>query len=104
MSAHAMTPKQAALALMAAMPIGPSVQQLEEYGIDATTEQAQAMTQEVLSLNLFWIFASIEAHILQKYQAVLSDFILNTMEQGRSSRTAISNRSQRAIESPDVLQ
>ncbi|MCG3778019.1 MAG: hypothetical protein JW388_0725 [Nitrospira sp.] len=80
MSAHAMTPKQAALALMAAMPIGPSVQQLEEYGIDATTEQAQAMTQEVLSLNLFWIFASIEAHIPQKYQAVLSDFILNTME------------------------
>ncbi|MCX5725001.1 MAG: hypothetical protein NTX84_10930 [Nitrospirae bacterium] len=82
MSAHAMTPKQAAAALMAAMPIGPSVQQLEEYGIDATTEQAQAITQEVLSLNLFWMFASIEAHIPQKYQAVLSEFILDMMEAG----------------------
>ncbi|MBA0914178.1 MAG: hypothetical protein SCG73_04000 [Nitrospiraceae bacterium] len=82
MSAHAMTPKQAAVALMAAMPIGPSVQQLEEYGIESTTEQAQAIAHEVLSLNLFWMFASIEAHILQKYQAVLSEFILDTMEAG----------------------
>ncbi len=80
MSAHAMTPKQAAVALIAAMPTGVSVQQLEEYGIAATTEQAQAITSEVLSLNLFWIFASIEAHIPQKYQAVLSEFILDTME------------------------
>jgi hypothetical protein len=82
MSAHAMTPKQAAVALIAAMPTGVSVQQLEEYGIAATTEQAQAITSEVLSLNLFWIFASIEAHIPQKYQAVLSEFILDTMEAG----------------------
>lgn len=82
MSAHAMTPKQAAVALIAAMPTGVSVQQLEEYGIAATTEQAQAITSEVLLLNLFWIFASIEAHIPQKYQAVLSEFILDTMEAG----------------------
>ena len=68
MSANSMTPKQAAAALVAAMPIGLSVQQLEEYGIEATVEQAQAITQEVLSLNLFWIFAAVEAHIPQKYQ------------------------------------
>ena len=66
MSANSMTPKQAAVALVAAMPTGLSVEQLEEYGIEATTEQAQAITQEVLSLNLFWIFAAIEAHIPQK--------------------------------------
>ena len=82
MSAHAMTPKQAAVALLAALPTGVSVPQLEEYGIAATMEQAQAITREVLSLNLFWIFASIEAHIPQKYQAVLSEFILDTMEAG----------------------
>lgn len=64
MSPNSMTPRQAAAVLVAAMPIGVSVQQLEEYGIEATTEQAQAITQEVLSLNLFWIFAAIEAHIL----------------------------------------
>ncbi|HEX7094220.1 MAG TPA: hypothetical protein VF205_11165 [Nitrospiraceae bacterium] len=82
MSANSMTPKQAAVALVAAMPIGVSVQQLEEYGIEATTEQAQAITQEVLSLNLFWIFAAIEAHIPQKYQYALSTLILDAMVAG----------------------
>jgi hypothetical protein len=82
MSANSMTPKQAAVALIAAMPIGVSVQQLEEYGIEATAEQAQAITQEVLSLNLFWIFAAIEAHIPLKYQSALSEFTLDTMKAG----------------------
>lgn len=82
MSANSMTPRQAAAALVAAMPIGVSVQQLEEYGIEATAEQAQAITQEVLSLNLFWIFAAIEAHIPQKYQSALSELILDTMKAG----------------------
>jgi len=82
MSANSMTPRQAAVALVAAMPMGVSVQQLEEYGIEATTEQAQAITQEVLSLNLFWIFAAIDAHIPQKYQSALSELIVNAMEAG----------------------
>lgn len=82
MSTGSMTPRQAATALIEAMPIGVSVQQLEEYGIDATTEQAQAITQEVLSLNLFWIFAAIEAHIPQKYQPALSDLIVDTIKAG----------------------
>jgi hypothetical protein len=64
------------------MPVGVSVQQLEEYGIDATEERAQAITQEVLSLNLFWILAAIEAHIPQKYQSALSELILETLEAG----------------------
>ena len=82
MSANSMTPRQAAVALVSAMPIGVSVQQLEEYGVEATTEQAQAITQEVLSLNLFWMFAAIEAHIPQKYQSALSELILDTIEAG----------------------
>lgn len=82
MSAQAMTPKQAAVALIGAMPVGPSVQQLEEYGIEATTEQAQAITREVLSLNLFWMCASIDAHIPRKYQAALSEFIVDTVGAG----------------------
>lgn len=82
MSANSMTPRQAAVALIAAIPIGVSVQQLEEYGIEATTEQAQVITQEMLSLNLFWIFAAIEAHIPQKYQSALSELILGSIEAG----------------------
>ncbi len=64
------------------MPTGLSVQQLEEYGIEATIEQAQAITQEVLSLNLFWVFAAIEAHIPLKYQPALSDHMLASIEAG----------------------
>lgn len=82
MSVNSMTPKQAAAALIAAVPSGVSVQQLEEYGIESTPEQARAITQEVLSLNLFWIFAAIDAHIPQKYQAALSELILDGMEAG----------------------
>jgi hypothetical protein len=68
--------------LVAAMPIGVTVQQLEEYGIEVTSEQAQAITQEVLSLNLFWMFAAIEAHIPQKYQSALSELIVDAVEAG----------------------
>ena len=80
MSANSMTPRQAAVALVAAMPMGVSAEQLEEYGIKATAEQAQAITREVLSLNLFWIFAAIEAHIPQKYHSALSELIVNAIE------------------------
>jgi len=89
MSANSLTPKQAAVALVAAMPIGVSVQQLEEYGIEATVEQAQEITQEVISLNLFWIFKAIEAHIPQKYQSVLSELILDAMEAGLGTTVPI---------------
>lgn len=82
MSTNSMTPKQAAAALVKTIPVGVTIQQLEDYGIEATAEQAQAITQEVLSLNLFWIFGAIEAHIPQKYQAALSELILDTIEAG----------------------
>jgi len=93
MSANSMTPRQAAAALVAAMPSGISVQQLEEYGIEATVEQAQAITQEVLSLNLFWIFAAIEAHIPQKYQSALSDLILASIEAGWGTTVPVGSAS-----------
>jgi hypothetical protein len=93
MSANSMTLKQAAVSLLAAMPLGLSVQQLEEYGIEATPEQAQAITQEVLSLNLFWIFAAIEAHIPQKYQSVLSELILDTMKAGWGTTVPVGSAS-----------
>ncbi|MEO8048688.1 MAG: hypothetical protein ABI684_15490 [Nitrospirota bacterium] len=93
MAANSMTPRQAAVALLAAMPTGLSVQQLEEYGIEATTEQAQAITQEVLSLNLFWVFAAIEAHIPLKYQSALSDHMLASMEAGWGTTVPVGSAS-----------
>lgn len=93
MAANSMTPRQAADALIAAIPTGVSVQQLEEYGIEATTVQAQAITQEVLSLNLFWIFAAIEAHIPQKYQPALSDHMLASIEAGWGTTVPVGSAS-----------
>ena len=93
MAANSMTPRQAADALIAAIPTGVSVQQLEEYGIEATAEQAQAITQEVLSLNLFWIFAAIEAHIPQKYQPALSDHMLASIEAGWGTTVPVGSAS-----------
>jgi hypothetical protein len=93
MAANSMTPRQAAVALVAAIPIGLSVQQLEEYGIEATVEQAQGITQEVLSLNLFWIFAAIEAHIPQKYQSALSDHMLTSIETGWGTTVPVGSAS-----------
>ena len=93
MAANSMTPRQAAVALVAAMPTGLSVQQLEEYGIEATAEQAQAITQEVLSLNLFWIFAAIEAHIPLKYQSALSDHMLTSIEAGWGTTVPVGSAS-----------
>ena len=93
MAANSMTPRQAADALIAAIPTGVSVQQLEEYGIEATAAQAQAITKEVLSLNLFWIFAAIEAHIPQKYQPALSDHMLASIEAGWGTTVPVGSAS-----------
>ena len=93
MAANSMTPRQAAVALVAAMPTGLSVQQLEEYGIEVTAEQAQAITQEVLSLNLFWVLAAIEAHIPQKYQSALSDHMLASIEAGWGTTVPVGSTS-----------
>jgi hypothetical protein len=75
-----MTPREAASALIGALPTDLSPSQLEEYGIQSTVEQAQAIAREVLALNLFWIAAAIKAHIPQKYQAAVSDLVLEAVE------------------------
>lgn len=82
MSGQAKTPKEAASVLIAAMPVGVLEPQLEEYGIESTTERAQALTREILSLNLFWIYAAIEAHIPAKFQQAVSELVLNAVGNG----------------------
>jgi hypothetical protein len=77
-----MTPKEAAAALIGVMPTGISGVQLEEYGIKQAPERAEKISREVLSLNLFWVFAAIEAHIPRKYQGAVSDLVLNAVESG----------------------
>jgi hypothetical protein len=82
MSRKGMTPNEAASALIAAMPTGVTEAQLEEYGIEATGARAQVLTREILSLNLFWIAAAIEAHIPLNFQPVVSELVLHAVESG----------------------
>lgn len=60
MSPSPTTPFQAAEALYAMIPHTVPRATLEEYGIDATPEQARHITREVLSLCLFWVHSALE--------------------------------------------
>ena len=48
------TAQQAAESVFALFPLPLAQATLEEYGVEATDEQIQLITREVLSLNLFW--------------------------------------------------
>jgi len=74
-----MTPAQAAAALLQAMPLPPSLVQLEEYELTASASTAQAISREILSVNLYWIIAAIEAHIPMKYRDTIREALLESI-------------------------
>lgn len=74
-----MTPAQAAAALLQTMPEPVSAAQLEEYGIDVPESSARKVAREILSLNLYWILAAIDAHIPLKYRAAISETLLESI-------------------------
>lgn len=61
------------------MPRPLSMTQLAEYGLDLSDDQSRRVSREILSLNLYWILAAIEAHIPQKYRAAIADTLLETI-------------------------
>jgi hypothetical protein len=74
-----MTPAEAAAALVKTMPQPPSIAQLEEYGIAVSEDQLRHISRELLSLNLYWLLAAIDAHIPQKYRAAITDNVLEPL-------------------------
>ncbi len=75
-----MTPAQAADLLVRAMPRPISPPQLEEYGIAVSESDAHAISREILSLNLYWVLAAIDAHIPVKYREAISSALLATIK------------------------
>lgn len=73
------TPAQAAAALLITMPPPVSVAQLEEYGIETSESGARQIAREILSLNLYWILAAIDAHIPLKYRAAISETLCESI-------------------------
>lgn len=82
-----MTPKDAATGLFAALPKPISVDQIQEYGIEVTESQARHLAREILSLNLYWILAAVDAHILQKYRVLIGGLLLESVTDQWSSDT-----------------
>jgi len=82
-----MTPKDAATGLFAALPKPISVDLIQEYGIEVTESQTRHIAREILSLNLYWILAAVDAHILQKYRALIGGLLLESVTAQWSSDT-----------------
>jgi hypothetical protein len=74
-----MTPREAAASLLEAMPQPVSAAQLEEYGIGVSESGARQVAREILSLNLYWMLAAIDAHILQKYRGAIRESLFDSI-------------------------
>lgn len=75
-----MTPTEAAAALFKTMPLPITVSQLDEYGLEASESTTQQIAREILSLNLYWMLAAIDAHIPTKYRAAIKENLLSTIQ------------------------
>ena len=75
-----MTPSEAAAALFKAMPTPLSIPELEEYGIEASESATKQIAREILSLNLYWALAAIDAHIPTKYRAALKEALVESIQ------------------------
>ncbi|MBK9307499.1 MAG: hypothetical protein IPM58_10525 [Nitrospira sp.] len=75
-----MTPAEAADALFKTMPQPVTASQLEEYGIETSDSSAQYIAREILSLNLYWILAAVDAHIPTKYQAAITEQLFESIQ------------------------
>lgn len=75
-----MTPTEAAAALFQTMPLPITASQLEEYGVEAPESAIQQIAREILSLNLYWVLAAIEAHIPAKYRASIKENLFSTIQ------------------------
>jgi hypothetical protein len=75
-----MTPAEAAAALFKTMPQLITTSQLEEYGIEASEPTVRQMAREILSLNLYWILAAVDAHIPLKYRAAIKEQLFESIQ------------------------
>ena len=74
-----MTPTEAAAALFNAMPQPLTVSQLEDYGVEASEATSKQIAREILSLNLYWVLAAVDAHIPTKYRAVITEQLFESV-------------------------
>lgn len=74
-----MTPAEAATSLFKTMPPPITRSQLGEYGIETAGANIPHIAREILSLNLYWILAAIDAHIPSKYRAFIHEDLFESI-------------------------
>jgi hypothetical protein len=74
-----MTPTEAATALFNAMPQPITLSQLEDYGVEASDSTSNQIAREILSLNLYWVLAAVDAHIPAKYRAAITENLFESV-------------------------
>lgn len=75
-----MTPAEAAAALLGVMPKPLTAVQLEEYGLSVAEPDIPLISREILSLNLYWILAAIDAHVPSRYRTAIRDILLQSVK------------------------
>ena len=82
MDAMAHTPREAAETLYAAMPRAMTLETLREYGLEVSPEQARHITQEILSLSLYWIHTALQASLRADDAERVSRELIQCIERG----------------------
>lgn len=77
---NCMTPTEAAAALFKTMPLPLTTSQLAEYGVEVSEPVVQQIAREILSLNLYWALAAVDAHIPTKYHIAIKEALLSTIQ------------------------
>jgi hypothetical protein len=62
------------------MPQPITVAQLEEYGVEASESFTQQIAREILSLNLYWVLAAVDAHVPTKYRATIKERLFESIQ------------------------
>ncbi len=71
-----MTPTEAATGLFKTIPPPITVSQLEEYGVEVSESTSNRIAREILSLNLYWALAAVDAHIPFTYGSAIKQALL----------------------------
>ena len=71
-----MTPTEAATGLFKTIPPPITVSQLEEYGVEVSESTSNRIAREILSLNLYWALAAVDAHIPLTYSSAIKQALL----------------------------
>ena len=82
MDAMAHTPREAAETLYAAMPCAMTFETLSEYGLEVSPDQARHITQEILSLSLYWIHTALQASLRADDAERVSRELIQCIERG----------------------